>query len=53
MTQDGIGGTPEEKTQMLKMFADKEIIDNRDDNYNPEDAKIMAVKASFGKETDI
>jgi len=51
--QGEIGGTAEEKTQMLKMLTDKEMIDNRDDNYNPEDTKIMAVKASFGKETDI
>ena len=38
---------------MLKMLTDKEMIDNRDDNYNPEDTKIMAVKSSFGKETDV
>ena len=38
---------------MLKMLADEKIMEDKDENYNPDDAKMMAVQASFGKETDI
>ena len=39
--------TAEEKTQMLKEVGDKKKIDD------PEGAQMMAMKAPFGKETDI
>ena len=56
LTQDGNGGTAEEKTEMLKVMAPPAAVvgdKNMLDNCNPEDAQMTAVQASFQKETDI
>ena len=56
LTQDGNGGTAEEKTEMLKVMAPPAVVvgdKNMLDNCNPEDAQMTAVQASFQKETDI
>ena len=55
LTQDGNGGTAEEKTEMLKVVPPAVVVGDKNmlDNCNPEDAQMTAVQASFQKETDI